>query len=127
MLMDAGGTQMILLNHDKKEADVFDMAKMAESMAEVVSVSDIKSSFTPTGQTRQIAGATCTVYDVSITVPVKMADMAMTMSMSGPYCLVKNGPGQADFAAFYKAAAETRVHLRRSARGQGARRARRAP
>jgi hypothetical protein len=106
MMMDAGSTQMVMLNHDKKEADVFDMAKMAESMGQAVSVSDIKSSFTATGKTRQIAGATCTVYDVVVTVPVKIANMAMAMSMSGPYCLVKNGPGQADFAAFYKAAAE---------------------
>jgi hypothetical protein len=106
MLMDAGGSQMIVLNHEKKEADVFDMAKMNESMGELVSVSDIKSSFTPTGQTRQIAGSTCAVYDVSITMPVKIANMPMTMAMTGPYCLVKDGPGQADFAAFYKAAAE---------------------
>jgi hypothetical protein len=106
MLMDAGGTQMVVINHEKKEADVFDITKMAEGMSEVVSVSDIKSSFTPTGQTRQIAGSTCAVYDVSITMPVKIANMPMTMSMTGPYCLVKNGPGQADYAAFYKAAAE---------------------
>ena len=106
MLMDVGGTQMVVINHDKKEADVFDMAKLGEQMSELVSVSDIKSSFTPTDKTRQIAGATCTVYDVSITMPVKIANMPMTMSMTGPYCLVKNGPGQADFAAFYKAAAE---------------------
>lgn len=106
MLMDAGGSQMVVINHDKKEAEVFDMSKMGEQMSELVTVSDIKSSFTPTGQTRQIAGQTCTVYDVSITMPVKIANMPMTMSMTGPYCLVKNGPGQADYAAFYKAAAE---------------------
>ena len=106
MMMDAGGSQMIILNHEKKEAEVFDLSKMNEAMAEMVTVSDIKSTFTPTGQTRQIAGSTCTVYDVSITMPVKLANMPMTMSMSGPYCLVKNGPGQADYAAFYKAAAE---------------------
>lgn len=106
MLMDAGGTQMVVINHEKKEAEVFDTAKMGEQMSELVSVSDIKSTFTPTGQTRQVAGQTCTVYDVSIMMPVKLANMAMTMSMTGPYCLVKNGPGHDDFAAFYKAAAE---------------------
>jgi hypothetical protein len=106
MLMDANGSQMVLINHEKKEADVFDVAKSKEAMASVVSVSDIKSTITPTGQTRQIAGSTCAVYDVTITMPVKLADMPMTMSMTGPYCMVKNGPGAADFAAFYKAAAE---------------------
>jgi uncharacterized protein DUF4412 len=107
MLMDANGTQMVMINHDKKEADVFDVAKSKEAMAGLVSISDIKSSFKPTGQTRQIAGSTCAVYDVSISMPVKMAEMPMTMSMVGPYCLAKNAPGAADFAAFYKAAADS--------------------
>jgi hypothetical protein len=106
VLMDAGGSQMITLNHEKKEAEVVDLSKMSEQMSQLVTVSDIKSSFTPTGQTRQVAGSTCAVYDVSITMPVKIANMPMTMSMTGPYCLVKNGPGQADYAAFYQAASE---------------------
>ena len=106
MVMDAGTSQMIVFNHDKKEAEVYDMAKMGEQISELVSVSEVKSSFTPTGQTRQVAGQTCAVHDVSVTMPVKIANMPMTMAMSGPYCLVKNGPGQADYAAFYKAASE---------------------
>jgi hypothetical protein len=32
---------------------------------------------------------------------------AMTMVMEGSICLVKNGPGQADFTAFYRATAES--------------------
>ena len=106
MLMDAGGSMMTMLNHEKKEADVYDMSKFADVLAEQVSISDVKASFTPTGQTRQIAGSTCTVHDVTTTVPVKMANMSMVMSMSGPYCLAKDAPGHADFMAFYKAASE---------------------
>jgi hypothetical protein len=104
-IIDAGAHQMIVLNHDKKEADILDMSRMSEAMQKV-GVSEIKSSITPSGQTRQVAGATCTVYDVKIAVPMQMGNSAMTMVMSGPYCLVKNAPGQADFEAFYKAAAE---------------------
>ena len=106
MLMDAGGSLMTMLNHEKKEAEVYDMAKLTESISEQISISDVKTSVTPTGQTRQIAGATCAVHDVATTVPVKIANMPMTMSMSGPYCLAKNGPGHADFMNFYKAASE---------------------
>jgi hypothetical protein len=105
-LMDAGGSLMTMLNHEKKEADVYDMAKIADQIAGQISISDVKASFTPTSQTRQIAGVTCAVHDVSTTVPVKMANMGMTMSMSGPYCLAKDVPGHADFMAFYKAASE---------------------
>jgi hypothetical protein len=106
MLLDAGGSQMIVINHEKKEAEVYDTAKTGEQMAELVTVAEVKSSFTPTGQTRQVAGHTCTVYDVSVTMPVTIAKMPMTMSMSGPFCLAKGAPGQADYSAFYKAASE---------------------
>ena len=63
-------------------------------------------SITPTAQTRQIAGQPCTVHDLKVAVPMQMGGTQMTMVMSGPQCLVKNGPGQADFAAFYRAASE---------------------
>ena len=106
MLMDARGSVMTTLNHEKKEADVYDMTKLAESISEQISISDVKTSVTPTAQTRQIAGTTCTIHDIATTVPIKIANMPMTMSMSGPYCLAKNGTGHADFMKFYKAAAE---------------------
>ena len=35
---------------------------------------------------------------------MQMGNMKMAMVMSGPQCLVKNAPGQADYLAFYKAA-----------------------
>ena len=96
---------MIVLNHDTKEAEVIDMTSLGASL-EKAGVADITTSITPTTQTRQIAGQTCTVYDLKIAVPMPIAKTAMTMVMSGPQCLVKNGPGQADYAAFYRAAAE---------------------
>jgi len=104
-IIDAAAKQMIVLNHDKKEADVYDMAKMSEGFSKV-SASDIKFSITPTGEKREIAGATCAVHAVKITVPMQMGNDAMSMVMGGPYCLVKNGPGQADFTALYRAVAE---------------------
>ena len=81
------------------------MTSLAESLAKG-GVSDIATSITPTNQTRQIAGQPCTVYNLKVAVPMQMGDSAMKMVMSGPQCLVKNGPGQADFAAFYRAASE---------------------
>jgi uncharacterized protein DUF4412 len=103
-IIDVATRQMIILDHAKKQADILDMAKLAETLSKA-GVNEIQSSITPTGQTRQIAGATCTVYDVKMSVPMAMG-MPMTMVLAGPHCLVKNGPGQADYAAFYKAAAE---------------------
>jgi hypothetical protein len=104
-VMDASLKQMVVLDHAAKEANVYDMTKVAESLAKVP-VSEIKTSIVPTGKTREVAGSTCTVYDVKVAVPMQMGDNSVAIVLSGPYCLVKNGPGQADFSAFYRAAAE---------------------
>jgi hypothetical protein len=105
-IIDASAKQMMVIDHGKREAEVYDMATFANSLAKIP-VSEIKSSITPTEQTRQIAGSTCTVYDVKITVPMQVGQDGMSISMAGPYCLVKNGPGQADYTALYKSIAES--------------------
>jgi hypothetical protein len=104
-IIDILERQMIVLNHEKKEADVINMTNLADSLAKV-GASDITTSITPTTQTRQVAGQSCTVYNLKVAVPMQIANSEMKMVMSGPQCLVKNGPGQADYAAFYRAAAE---------------------
>jgi Domain of unknown function (DUF4412) len=105
-ILDAAAKQMIMLNHSKKEADVYDMTKMAEPLAKIAT-SDIKFDIKATGETRQIAGSTCAVHDVTVSLPMQMGgDAGMTLMMTGPYCLVKNGPGQADYQAFYRTIAE---------------------
>jgi hypothetical protein len=104
-IIDASTRQLISIDHDKKEAQVMDMKGVADSMSRI-GVENISVSITPAGTTRQVAGKTCEVYDMKIAVPIDMGKMKMTMVMSGPHCLVKNGPGQADFQAFYKASSE---------------------
>jgi Domain of unknown function (DUF4412) len=104
-IIDASVRQMVVLDHEKKQADVIDMTALGESLAKI-GATDIEASVTPTGQTRQVAGSTCAVYDVKVSVPMKMANTTMNMVMSGPQCLVKNGPGHADIMAFYRLASE---------------------
>jgi len=104
-IIDGSGRQMIVLDHEKKEASVIDMNVLGESMAKA-GLSEITTSITPTSQTRQIAGSTCTVYDLKVAVPVNLANSPMTMAVSGPQCLAKGVAGHADFAAFYRSAAE---------------------
>jgi hypothetical protein len=100
-IIDVQAKQMWVINHAKKEVEVYDMTRLSEGLSKVP-VSEISATITPTGQTRQIAGSTCTVHDVTITVPMQMGNEKLSFVMSGPYCLVKNGPGQADYAAFYR-------------------------
>ena len=104
-IIDMAAHQMIVLNHASKEADVIDMNNLSASM-EKAGITDVTTSITPTTQTRQIAGQTCTVHDLKISVPMPMGQMKMMMVMSGPQCLVKNAPGQAEYLALYKAASE---------------------
>jgi hypothetical protein len=105
VIIDADAQRMISLNHKKKEADIYDMAKMAADMQKI-QASDIKASVTPTSQTRQIAGQTCTVHNIEIAVPMAMGNNSMTMVMAGPACLVKDAPGAKDYETFYKTAVE---------------------
>jgi hypothetical protein len=104
-ILDAATRQMVVLNHTRREAEVYDLTRMTADISKVTA-GDMKASITPTKATRQVAGSTCTVYDMRIAVPMDMKGEKLEMVMAGPVCLVKNGPGQADYAAFYQAAAE---------------------
>ena len=61
MIVDAGTGWVVMLRHDAKTAEVFDARKSAALRKE--GVPEVKHSFTPTVQSLQIAGWTCTVYD----------------------------------------------------------------
>lgn len=104
-IMDAATRQMISLNHQKREAEVYDLAKLGAELAKI-SEADVQASVTPTGQTRQVAGIACTVHDMQVSVPMERGGEQLEIRMSGPACLAKQAPGGADVAAFYKAAAE---------------------
>jgi Domain of unknown function (DUF4412) len=104
-IIDADAQRMVSLNHKKKEAEIYDMTKMAAELAKI-QASDIQASVTPTAQTRQIAGQTCTVHNMEIQVPMAMGNSQMSMVMTGPACLVKNAPGAKDYEAFYRNAVE---------------------
>jgi hypothetical protein len=103
-IIDATTRQMVSLDHDRKQARVIDMNAVTDSLAKV-GVTEVQTTITPTAETRQIAGATCTVHDVKISIPMNMGGAAITMTMSGPQCLSKTAPGSAEFSAFYKSIA----------------------
>jgi hypothetical protein len=98
-----------MLWHDGKSADVIDFRRMAAPLGK----NEVTQSITPTTQSHQIAGSTCTVYNVrsSVRMTERMIEMAepIAMVMEGSMCLVKNAPGQADFARFSRAMAERAV------------------
>jgi len=103
-IIDLGAGRMIMLWHHGKTASVFEPKQISELFGKD-NVPPVKPSITPTTQSRQIAGWTCIVHNVKASYSVAKLDMVPpTMVTQGTVCLVKNGPGQADYTAFYQAA-----------------------
>jgi hypothetical protein len=104
-VIDMATRQLISIDHNKKEAEIMSMGSIGEAMNKI-GVSDVTASITPTGEKRTIAGQACTVHDMNVAIPMNMGGMKMKMVMTGPQCLVKGAPGQADYLAFWTAAVE---------------------
>jgi hypothetical protein len=109
MIFDVDAQKLYIFDSKKKEADVWDMAAFASELSKAVDVSGAKASLKANGQTKPIGGHTATGYDLEVSMQSAFAgskDMDMTAVLSGPVWIVKNAPGSADFAGFYKAAVE---------------------
>ena len=104
VIADAGTGRVVMLWHAGKIAEVSDLTKKP-AVPDRGGVPEFKQSITPTGRSRQIAGSTCAVYDFksSVRYPDMERDGAVIMVVEGSMCLVKDGPGQAEFSAVYRA------------------------
>jgi hypothetical protein len=107
VIIDIDGQRMISLDPGKKEATVIPLAQLQETLAKVTA-SDVKVKITPTGETKQVAGYSCKVHDMAVSMPFAPGgnDMKMSMAFTGPTCLSKDSPGADDYARLYTAAAE---------------------
>lgn len=106
-IIDLEGQKFISINHKKKEALVYDMAKFRQDLDKMVKGAEATSSLKPNGEKREIAGKSCDGYTMNVTMPMALGEgMEMTMVMNGPVFIAKGAPGAADFNKFYLAAAE---------------------
>jgi hypothetical protein len=108
-ITDLDAQKMIQINVKKKEAEVYDLTKMAAEVDKTVGTVVPKVTFAPNGQKKDIAGRSCVGYDLSITLPMaegKEGPDDMRIVMSGPVWVAKDAPGSRDFAGYYKAAIE---------------------
>ena len=105
-IIDLDAQTMASLNHKAKEATVTNLGELQASMGKMTN-DNIKATITPTGRRQQVAGRGCDEHQVNMTVPA-FADPSspITVTTSGPVCIVKDSPGKADYAAFYLKAAE---------------------
>jgi len=108
-IFDLDAQKMYSFDTKKKEADVYDIQKMAGDMQKSVQVNDMKVSVKPNGKTKDLLGKSANGYDMEISLPATMggADgMKMTVTLFGPIWVVKGAPGSADYMNFYKSAVE---------------------
>ena len=107
IILDVATGRTVMLWHDSKTATEHDFYQTRVPAARG-SVSATPPSITPTSETREIAGSTCTVYRVRATFPMSGIEISepATILMEGSTCVVKDGPGQADFLRIQRALAE---------------------
>lgn len=105
-ILDLDSQQMILLDHAVKEATITDMREVQATLQKITS-DDVKVSLTPTGNSKQIAGQSCDEYQLEMSVPMSVdGGVPMSISTTGPACIVKDAPGAKDYESFYLKAAE---------------------
>ena len=108
-IFDLDEQKMYVFDSQKKQADVWDMAKFAAEITKVVNVADAQASFRPNGQTKQIAGSAATGYDLDIAMQAGMdagTEMMTTVKLIGSVWVVEDAPGTAEYTHFYNSAVE---------------------
>lgn len=105
-IYDVDAQKLYILNEKKKEADVWDMGAFSQELSKSVSAEGMRASLTPNGQTKSIGGQNADGYNIDIVVPANVAGNAVTIAMTGTSWIAKDAPGSADYAAFYKGAAD---------------------
>ena len=108
-IIDMDAMKMYSFDSKSKEADVYDMAKLAADIGKNVQVGSIKASLKPNGKAKTVSGQSANGFDMEVSVPAQMGGaqgMKVTVSLLGPVWVVKGGPGAAEYLAFYKNAVE---------------------
>ncbi len=111
LIIDIDGRRFVSVDERKKSATVTPLASIADEL-EKVGVGGMQSSLKKTSQVKKVAGYSCTVHDVSISLPFsptgKMGEgMDMTLLLAGTVCLSADAPGLADYQKFYRASADS--------------------
>jgi opacity protein-like surface antigen len=108
-IFDLDEQKMYFFDSRENEVEVWDMAAFAAELNGVVDTAGMKTSFVPNEQTKEIGGQAAEGHDVEMSVPFATGGAggpAMMLTMTGVAWVVKGAPGTADYAQFYKTAAE---------------------
>jgi hypothetical protein len=111
LLIDIDGRRFVSIDDNKKSATVTPLDSIREQL-DKVGVGTIQATLTKTGQTKMVAGYSCTVHDVGVSLPFSVTGhpgdgMDVNMVMAGQVCLSTEVPGLADYQKFYRASADS--------------------
>ncbi len=111
LIIDVKGKRFIDLDDKKKSASVTSLESIAAELQKV-GAGTMDAKLTKTPQTKQVAGHSCTVHDIQVSMPFSPTGnagdgMDLTMVLTGTVCLASDVPGLADYQAFYRAAADS--------------------
>jgi hypothetical protein len=111
LIIDIDGRRFVDLDAKKKTATVMTLDSIAEQLQKV-GTGAIDAKLTKTSATKTVAGHSCTVHDINLSLPFSPTGnpgdgMDLTMQLTGTVCLAANVPGLADYQAFYRAAADS--------------------
>ncbi len=108
-ITDLDAQKLIVVNLKKKEAEVYDLGRMAADVNKSVGSATPKVVFKPNGQKKDVLGRSCAGYDMEISIAMaegKEGPNDMRIVMAGPVWIGKDAPGTRDFLGYYKAAIE---------------------
>ncbi len=105
-IYDIDAQKMVILDTKKKEANVWDMGTFTQEIGKAVAADGVQASMKPNGQVKPVNGQPADGYDVDIVVPTTIGGSPITMHLTGVSWIAKGVPGAAEYAAFYKGAAE---------------------
>lgn len=115
ILFDPVIKQMLMLNHVTKEVTVYDPQQALAGAP--ITFGEVRASVKPLGQTKEILGRACQGFTVELVMPMTMGGESLTMKVTGPVWLAKDGPGVAEYKSASKVLADAGLSL--SPFGQG--------
>lgn len=105
-IIDADAQRMVIINHNKREAEVFDMSETAGKVRGISS-GDVSVNLEPTGEEKEFAGVKAKKHNVNVRVnssPVEGQDVDVVIQ--GVAWIAPDAPGIEAYRSFYNAAAE---------------------
>lgn len=111
LIIDIDGRRFVNVDDARKSATVTPLDAISAQLQKA-GTGAIQATLTKTAQTKKIAGYSCTVHDLSVTLPFSFTGhpgdgMDMNLVLSGQVCLSTDAPGLADYQAYYRASADS--------------------